>query len=249
MGKSDVQDSLVGGRHTVCEFVLRAPEKVHVLLIEEGKSGKECHEVLELCRKQAVRYQFVPRRRLESLPVKKHQGYVARLFPQGYIPTEDLCRQAFLAEFQLILTLDHVQDEGNLGTLSRSLFALGGAGLVLPKNRTAPLGQLAQHSAAGALSELPVARETNLARFLRTSRDKGILSCYAGTSDQCHNVFELQIQCPMILVLGNEEKGVRPSVAKACDLGVTIPMRRGFDSLNVAQAGAMLMMEFYRRTR
>ena len=249
MEKREVQESLVGGRHTVCEFLVRAPEKVHVLLIEEGKSGKECREVLEHCRKQAVRYQFVPRRRLESLPVKKHQGFVARLFPQGYMPTEELCKLAFLADFQLILLLDQVQDEGNLGTLARSLFALGGAGMLLPKNRTAPLGQLAQQAAAGALSELPVARETNLARFLRASRDKGMLSCYAGTSSQCRNIFEVQVTWPLILVLGNEEKGVRPSVAKACDLGVTIPMKQGFDSLNVAQAGAMLMTELYRRMR
>ncbi len=247
MHTHEKQESLAGGRHTVEEFLTRAPEKVHVLLIDERKTGKELLEVLDACKEAGIRYQFVPRRKLDQLPLKNHQGFVLRLFSPGYMQTAELCQQVFQAEFQIILTLDQVQDEGNLGTLSRSLFALGGAGMVLPKNRSAPMGTLAQQAAAGALSKLPVARETNLSRFLRRAREQGLFTCYAGTEQNCRSIFDVELNWPVILVLGNEEKGVRPGVAKACDIGVNIPMSRGFDSLNVAQAGAMLLMELYRR--
>lgn len=247
MKKAHTQGSLTGGRHTVLEYLRRAPETIEVLLIEDRKAGKELREVVDGCQAASVRYQFVPRSKLEKLPVKQHQGYVLRLFHQGFLQGGELCEQAVQRELPLILVLDQIQDEGNLGTLARSLFALGGAGLVLPKNRSAPLGQVARQASAGALSELPVARETNLARFLRQSRDRGFFSCYTGTSAACGSIFETELSWPLLLVLGNEEKGVRPNVAKACDLGVTIPLSRGFDSLNVAQAGAMLMMELLRR--
>jgi 23S rRNA (guanosine2251-2'-O)-methyltransferase len=52
---------------------------------------------------------------------------------------------------------------------------------------------------------------------------------------------------PAVLVLGNEEKGVRPLVARSCLTGLTLPMPGQFDSLNVAQAGSMLMTEFLRQ--
>ena len=249
MQSHEQQEGLVGGRHTVCEFLSRAPEKVHSLLIDERKSGRGLQEVLSCSKAAGVRYQFVPRRKLDRFPLNNHQGYVLRLFAPGYIQTEALCRQACQADFPIILALDQVQDEGNLGTLARSLFALGGVGMVLPKNRTASLGAQAQQAAAGALSELPVARETNLSRFLRTAREDGFFTCYAGMGHGCRSVYDQEVAWPLILVLGNEEKGVRPGVAKACEAGVTIPLQRGFDSLNVAQAGAMLLMELYRRSR
>jgi 23S rRNA (guanosine2251-2'-O)-methyltransferase len=50
-----------------------------------------------------------------------------------------------------------------------------------------------------------------------------------------------------VLVLGNEEKGIRPGVAKFCHHSLSIPFRREFDSLNVAQAGAILVSEFAKR--
>ena len=44
-----------------------------------------------------------------------------------------------------------------------------------------------------------------------------------------------------MLVLGNEDKGLRPGVAKRCGRMLRIPLARKFDSLNVAQAGAILL--------
>jgi 23S rRNA (guanosine2251-2'-O)-methyltransferase len=53
---------------------------------------------------------------------------------------------------------------------------------------------------------------------------------------------------PLVLVLGGEEKGVRPGVAKRCDAAVAVPLVRDFDSLNVAQAGAALLTLIARQT-
>lgn len=52
---------------------------------------------------------------------------------------------------------------------------------------------------------------------------------------------------PAVLVLGNEDKGMRPNVGKRCAETISIPMLGGFDSLNVAQAGAMIMTEMLRQ--
>ena len=51
----------------------------------------------------------------------------------------------------------------------------------------------------------------------------------------------------MCLVLGSEGEGLRPLVARACDLLVTVPMRGGVGSLNVAAAGAALCYEVARQ--
>ncbi|MCF8104248.1 MAG: 23S rRNA (guanosine(2251)-2'-O)-methyltransferase RlmB [Desulfohalobiaceae bacterium] len=238
---------LLGGKHTVVEFLCRTPERVSSVFIEKQKKGKDVSRIIGLCREGGIRYQFIPGRKFAEFELKNHQGFALRVFAKGYQETDRLLDLARTTDLPLVLVLDQVQDEGNLGTLARSLFALGGAGMVLPRNRTAPPGGLAQQAAAGAMSELPLARETNLTRLVRDCREKGFFTCYAGTGERCRNVFDQDIVWPVLLVLGNEEKGVRPGVARACETGLTIPMSRGFDSLNVAQAGAMLLVEMLRK--
>ena len=86
-----------------------------------------------------------------------------------------------------------------------------------------------------------------MARFLTACQERNLGTYYAGTDNNCVNIFSLPLIQPAVLVLGNEERGVRLLVAKSCLAGVTLPMSGAFDSLNVAQAGSMLLTEFLRQ--
>jgi 23S rRNA (guanosine2251-2'-O)-methyltransferase len=61
--------------------------------------------------------------------------------------------------------------------------------------------------------------------------------------------WELDLAAPTVLVLGAEGRGVRPLVAKHCDLRARIPMEGQVASLNVAAAGAILLYEAMRQRR
>ena len=148
-----------------------------------------------------------------------------------------------VAPLPLLLALDQVQDPGNVGTLCRTLYALGGAGLLLPRHNSAYLGPAARRAAAGALEHLPVAQVTNLAHALDSAEEAG-LTIYGAGGAPGHNsldAFADGMRLPAVLVLGNEDKGLRPGVAKRCAHMLRIPLARPFDSLNVAQAGAVLL--------
>lgn len=234
------------GKQAVLESLHRAPETVDTVLIQENRK-KDVHPVLSLCRQAGVKFQFVPKSKLDSLSQGAHQGYVARCFEPGFCSPDQLMDRVVRAEMPIIVALDQVQDSGNVGTLARTIYALGGAGLVLMRHRGAALGQRAHKAAAGALNYLPVARIHNMARFLMSCQERNMVAYYAGTDSGCKSVFSMPISWPAVLVLGNEEKGVRPLVAKSCQAGVTLPMSGRFDSLNVAQAGSMLLTEFMRQ--
>ena len=174
-----------------------------------------------------------------------HQGLAARIFDTGYIEPFDLLQYPNFSKLQLILALDQVQDPGNIGALARTLFALGGIGMVITRHRSASLGSAAIKSSAGALNRLSVARVANLSKFLDQAGDFGWNIYGTGLDDTGHNIYLFpEFEWPMILILGNEEKGIRPGVAKRCKAILSIPMCSGFNSLNVAQAGAMIMGEF-----
>lgn len=139
-------------------------------------------EVQNLCRQNGVRFSLVDGAALDRLcrgprqgrDAVAHQGVVARLAVTGFCGLEELLAAVPDAPLPLLLALDQVQDPGNVGTLCRTLYALGGAGLLLPRHNSAYLGPAARRAAAGALEHLPVAQVTNLAHALDSAEEAGL---------------------------------------------------------------------------
>lgn len=241
-----MESNVVAGRRAVLEAVQHAAETVEVVYVQKDK-GKAVADIVSMCRKMGVKFQTVPRAKIDATTQLKHQGVAAKVFPPGFRDGPEMRSLLSQAEIPLLLGLDHVQDQGNVGSLARTACALGLAGMVLTKDRSASLGSRAIKSSSGALEKLPVGRVVNLARFIRESSTENIHTYYAGTDEGCRNLYSVAMRWPAVLVLGNEEQGVRSKVATACDTGVYIPMPGGFDSLNVAQAGGMILGEMLRQ--
>ena len=246
-------DLLLPGMKPVLELLASAPERVSQVFCRKGLNSPDAGEVRRLCRLRGIRCSTVDAAALDRLcgglgrgHGVAHQGVAARLAATGFIGLDELLRAVPEAPLPLLLALDQVQDPGNVGTLCRTLYALGGAGLLLPRHNSAYLGPAARRTAAGALERLPVAQVTNLAHALDSAEEAG-LAVYGtgmgpGPGDApCVDAFTTPLRLPAVLVLGNEDKGLRPGVAKRCGAFLRIPFAREFDSLNVAQAGAILV--------
>lgn len=240
------ENSLVIGRKPVRDLLQTAPEQIERVLIQD-RGGPELGRVMELCRQTKIRFSRVPRADLDALFSGNHQGVIARSFRQGFKELDEVLEQTLASPFPVALALDQLQDPGNVGTLARTLYAVGGSGLILPKNRSAALGEAAGKASAGALSRCAVAQVTNLSRALETCRDAGFWIYGASLDPEADSLFSIPMHTPAILVLGNEDKGIRPGVLKRCHQKIFIPMHRGFDSMNVAQAGAMILGQFLAR--
>lgn len=243
--ESAKNENLVAGRKIVLEFLQHQPAQVDCVFLLNEKVNPDVQRVVDGCRKENIRFSFVPKTQLDKLYAGLHHGCVARLFEPGFWEQDSLYEMAATAHFPLILALDQVQDAGNVGALARTLFGLGGGGLLVPKHNTAYLGPGAVRASAGALYRLPIARVTNLSRSLGLAAESGYTT-YGSTLDPSSaDVFSITPRFPAILVVGNEEKGVRPGVSEHCAQAVHIPLAGKIDSLNVAQAGAIILSVFY----
>lgn len=237
--------TLTPGRKPVAELLHTQPETVDTVFLAADTPG--LGDILTLCKTHGVRFRKLPRPELDRMFAGNHQGVIARVRSRGLLALEDLLHAATTAHVPLILALDQVQDPGNVGTLARTLHAIGGAGLLFPKDRTAFLGQAASKASAGALDRLGLCQVVNLARALDQCAEAGLAIYGSGGGEAGTDLFQTKLRFPAVLVLGNEDKGMRPNVGKRCDAVLSIPMRGGFDSLNVAQAGAMIMTEMLRQ--
>lgn len=250
MSESTETTPLLPGLKPVLELLHSDPQRIDSVFCKKGLRSRDALEVQDLCRRNGIRFTLVDHVALDRLCRDArqqhdvaHQGVVARLAATGFRPLEELFEAVASAPLPLLLALDQVQDPGNVGTLCRTLYALGGAGLILPLHNSAFLGPAARRAAAGALEQLPVARVTNLAHALDSAEEAGLTIYGAGHAQgpKLADAFNTSLQLPAVLVLGNEDKGLRPEVAKRCSTMLRIPLVRNFNSLNVAQAGAVLM--------
>lgn len=241
--------ALQPGLKPVLELLADDPAKIDAVFLRKGRKGPETSRIMDLCRENGVRFSLVDDAFLDRLWPGRHQGVIARIFATGFKDVPELLALAMDAPLPLILALDQVQDPGNAGTLARTLYALGGAGILVPRHNGVYLGAAAARVSAGALDKLPVAKAANLAQALDQALDMGFTvygadSAVSPSGAEPENVFSFTPRVPAVLVLGGEEGGLRPVIRKRCSSVIRIPFAREFDSLNVAQAGAIIISAF-----
>lgn len=249
----DTKNNYLPGIKPVLELLREQPQRIIKIFCRDGRHDNA--PLLSLCQKNAIKIEYTNNSFLDSIcgfdsrkraPVA-HQGVVALITSMQFTDFDKLLIDCLQAPLPLIISLDQVQDSGNIGSICRTAWALGCAGIVAPKHNSGALGPAAAKSSAGALEKIPFSIVNNLSRALDLAEEKGFTIYGAACADNnicAHainmNAFDLQWQFPSIIVLGNENRGIRPGVAKRCSIMVNIPFARKFDSLNVAQSCAIL---------
>jgi 23S rRNA (guanosine2251-2'-O)-methyltransferase len=236
------------GRHPVLELLRAESRRVEEIAILAQGRGPALQELLTLAKGRRVKISFRTRDQLTAMAgTPHHQGVVARVAAASYRDLGDLLTvPAERAEPVFLLALDRVQDPRNLGTVLRSAEATGVHGVILSKHHSVGLTPAAAKSATGAAEWVRVARVTNLVQSLEALKKEGVW--IVGTVPQGGiPPWAADLSGPLCLVLGGEGEGLRPLVARVCDLLLTLPMRGRLGSLNVAAVAAVVCYEVVRQ--
>ena len=174
-----------------------------------------------------------------------HQGVVLHAAP---LPVLSL--DAWLAEQRspdpFLLILDGVEDPHNFGAMIRSAAALGAAGVLFGKDRSAPLSAATAKAAAGAMEYIDLIRVTNIARGLAALQAAGF---WVGAldADGEKTIWDVDLTGKFAVVVGNEGRGIRPLVRKQCDMQLSIPISGPISSLNASVSTSLVLAEMRRQ--
>ena len=178
-------------------------------------------------------------------PGAVHQGLALLAAPLPMLDVSDLLHLSEGVASCQIVALDQVTDPQNVGAVLRSAAAFGALGVMLP-DRHAPeeTGALAK-AASGALERVPVIRVTNLVRALEELKAAGFWAAGLDAEGD-RTLAEAGLTGKTVLVLGAEGSGLRRLTRETCDYQLRLPMRGGFESLNVSNAAAIALYELNR---
>lgn len=242
-GAIDVVEELLIGRNAVMES-LRSGRSINKILMAKGERQGSIKEVIALARENRIIVQEVEMRKLDELAKGlRHQGVLAYVAPVEYVEIEDILQKASdLGQPPFIVLLDELEDPHNLGAVLRSADAAGVHGVLIPKRRSCPLSATVAKTSAGAVEYVPVARIGNIAQTIKELKKLGMWVVGADMEgDKAY--FEADLTGPLVLVIGNEGKGIGRLVKEQCDFLVNIPMCGEINSLNASVAGSILMYE------
>jgi TrmH family RNA methyltransferase len=143
------------------------------------------------------------------------------------------------------VALDRVRDPGNLGTVIRTVDAVGASGVILVGETTDPFAVETVRATMGSIFAVPVARAT-VEAFIAWR--KGFPGLVAGT----HLKGAVDYRSvdysgrPVVLLMGNEQQGLPDELTNACDKLLRIPQAGRADSLNLAVATGVMLFEIRR---
>jgi 23S rRNA (guanosine2251-2'-O)-methyltransferase len=246
--KKSNKSHLIPGLHSVKEALISERIKVNEIWISEGRDPARVREILEIAGRKRIP---VINRKIDflndALPDTAHQGViaVAREFP--YADLEDLIDSSKnKAGHGLLIAVDHITDEGNLGALIRTAVFFGAQGIILPKDRSAQITHTVMKRSAGTYLNLPIARVVNLSRALEMMTDAGFWIIGAA-GEAGESIYNFDWKRNIVLVLGSEDKGLSHIIRDKCDQIVGIPSGGPAESLNVSVACGVIISEIARQ--
>ncbi|MEZ5380327.1 MAG: RNA methyltransferase [Microthrixaceae bacterium] len=145
---------------------------------------------------------------------------------------------------RLLVYLDALTDTENVGSIFRSAAALGVDGLIVGPTAADPLYRRCVRVSMGASALLPWTRDRDGAALSRLGEgEPGAWHRVALSPDGDVTLeeFAARATARTVVVVGTEGAGLGPQMRAGCDELVSIPVRPGTDSLNVATATAIAL--------
>lgn len=230
-GRKPVMEALSGGESI---------EKIYLLF---GQRGDVIDKIRIEAKRKNIPVTQLPAEKFNRLGVTaNHQGVVAVLPSMKTESLESLLSYS-LAHNRLLVALDSIQDPHNVGAIIRSAECAGADGLLITRHNTAPLSDTVSKVSAGAINHQKIAIVGNLARTLEDAKKAGFWITGAMLSGTAVPYTAIDFSMPTVLVVGNEESGIRKLTSEKCDFLGYIPMQGKIQSLNVSVAAGVFLFE------
>ncbi|MBU6498233.1 MAG: RNA methyltransferase [Rhodospirillales bacterium] len=231
-------DTICGANAVAAVFARRPAEVLRLFYVPAQRPlvGEWC-AVLAAAKKP---YRMVEAEELATIAGTTHHGGVVVAAKPRVPAILDL---AALPRCKLLLVLDGIGNPHNLGAIARSAAFFGVKALLLGEGLGHAMpSDAAYRTAEGGLEFLDLYRTRDLPRALGWL-EPHYRSVAASLGRAAAPLADLPRDRPVALVLGNEETGVSPAVLAACRREVRIAGSGRVQSLNVAQAAAVLLHE------
>jgi 23S rRNA (guanosine2251-2'-O)-methyltransferase len=235
------------GIRTIIEAI-NSDQTIDKIFMQRDLQGNLYSELNQLIKKNKITTSFVPVEKLETISkYQNHQGVVARISPIKYVDIERMIEKVLKKEkFPLFLLLDHITDVRNFGAIIRTAECTGVHGIIIPQSGSAPINASTIKTSAGAAFKIPISKVDHIKDALFHLQAEGI-SIVAATEKTNDSIYQVDLNKPLALIMGSEDRGINPSILKMVDSKAKLPLLGTIESLNVSVACGAFLYEIVRQ--
>ena len=193
--------------------------------------------IISELKKQNIKIEYLSKFDLDKIEKANHQGIILEVDDYKYYPLEEI-------NDEIIIILDHLEDPHNFGAIIRTAEAAGIKSIIIPKDRSVTVNGTVAKVSVGAISNVKITMVNNLVNTIKYLKEKGYW--VIGTDMQGDDFKTIDYKGKIVLVIGNEGKGMSRLVSDNCDFIASIPMNGKVNSLNASVAAALVIFEAVR---
>ncbi len=219
----------VYGKNTFNELI-NQPNKIKKITLSKNFND---HEIMKLIKENNLKYEFLESKALDRLVDGNHQGIIINIDDFEYTEVESMYND------NLVVMLDHLEDPHNFGAIIRTCEAAGIKSIIIPKDRSVSVNSTVMKTSSGALNNINIATVNNINHTIKDFKNNGFF-VYAADMDG-RNYQQTNFADKVLLIIGNEGKGVSRLVRENSDEIISIPMYGNINSLNASVAAAIII--------
>lgn len=241
-----MKEDFIFGLRPVIEAI-EADKTIDKIFLQNALQGPIVAELKKLLAQHGIRPNYVPIEKLNRFTRKNHQGVVAFISEVPFFKIEEFLPTIFEnGETPFLLILDRLTDVRNFGAICRTAECVGVHAIIVPEKGGAPINSDAIKTSAGAIYNLKICKEKNLAHTVDYLQQSGI-NVFSATEKAQKLIYDVDFSVPFALVMGNEETGISKEVLHHSDEKIKLPIEGKTQSLNVSVACGAILYEAVRQ--
>jgi 23S rRNA (guanosine2251-2'-O)-methyltransferase len=228
----------IGGKHAVLEALKNSNRKIYRIVTTEENRKLIDQDILEY---KKLTLNIKNKKEIDKIFQNEdiiHQNFASEIenFPNENI--KDYLRKSSNQK-SVIVVLDDITDQRNIGSIVRSCVAFSVDGIVLLDKNFNSTSKIMFKSASGALEHIKIFAVSNISNALQILKENNFW-IYALDQNSKDKITGNIKSDKIALVFGSEESGIRRLVKENCDFQIRIPIKN-IESLNVSNAVAVTL--------
>ncbi|WP_158962471.1 23S rRNA (guanosine(2251)-2'-O)-methyltransferase RlmB [Myroides fluvii] len=242
------QENQIFGIRAIIEAI-EAGKDIDKVFLQKDAQGELMNELIKSLKRNNINFSYVPIEKLNRLTKKNHQGAIGTIAPITFVSLEELVETTLeKKEKPLFVVLDQLSDARNFGAIIRTAACCGADGIIISKNGAAPVNGDTIKTSAGAVFNIPICKVDHIKDAVFYLQGSGVVTLGA-TEKAEKEIYDVDLNIPLAIIMGSEDRGINPSVLKIIDEKAKLPMYSSIDSLNVSVACGAFLYETIRQRR
>ena len=229
----------ISGDNPCLSCIFNNPGKIREILINSEKSNIYKKIIDEYKLNSITKY--LPKRELLKIDKedkRSSNNIIIRREKYTSVPLAEIIIPK--PQKSLIILIDQLNDQNNLGNIIRTSSLIGADGIVIPEHSSAQINNTTSTTSSGAIEVLKFNISKNISRTLEDFKKLGY---WIYSLDMTGKIMtkEFNFDKRSVLIVGNEGRGIRKNILNKSDFRIMIPQKtiNGVDSYNAANSLAI----------